>query len=120
MLNCLLTEVNMLQPFKWITSLPLCRVGQWKFLIFRPHIQINYNKISKTILVPLKIKNPELGSKSITLHLQKTNQQKENMFPFQNNKIPLQKNKQNPPSKNPKMKQKTPRPNKTKPPISKK
>lgn len=37
---------------------------------------ITQNKTPTTILVPLKIKNPELGSKSITLYLHKTNQER--------------------------------------------
>lgn len=40
---------------------------------------ITKNKIPTTILVPLKIKNPELGSKSITLYLHKTNQEREDL-----------------------------------------
>lgn len=37
---------------------------------------ITKNKIPTTILVPLKIKNPELGSKSITLYRHKTNRKR--------------------------------------------
>lgn len=37
---------------------------------------ITKNKIPTTILVPLKIKNPEHGSKSITFYLHKTNRER--------------------------------------------
>lgn len=46
---------------------------------------ITKNKIPTTILVPLKIKNPELGSKSITLYLHKTNQERKDLNPAYQN-----------------------------------
>lgn len=53
---------------------------------------ITKNKIPTTILVPLKIKNPELGSKSITFYLHKTNRERGHEIlltktPFPNPKV---------------------------------
>lgn len=58
----------------------LCLFKTREILLMQTHHSYNSNitrnKAPTTILVPLKNKNPELGSKSITLYLHKTNQER--------------------------------------------